>query len=161
MVAQVSPQIVPHDPPHKSYEIILLSPLIYRWNKNFRGCILSWMKPAWVQLWSLETWVQGFHISQYLDNLLNMFPSFIRDIQVEDSLHNVFLCENQHQCRRLEAGIEAVHWVSDSINQLIFHPYFVAGSVIWGETCNLYRLLKIESNTVMAKVYLNLAIYIF
>ena len=37
-----------------------------------------------------------------------------------------FLCENRHQSRRLEAGIEAVHWVSDSINQLIFHPYFVA-----------------------------------
>ena len=101
-------------------------------------CILWWMKPAWVQLWSLETQVQGFHISPYLDNLLNMFPSFIRDIQVEDSLHNVFLCENQHQGRRLEAGIEAVHWVSDNINQLIFHPYFVAGSVIWGETSNLH-----------------------
>ena len=58
-----------------------------------------------------------------------------------------FLCENQHQSRGLEAGMEAVHWVSDSINQLIFHPYFVASLF-----CSSEKAMAPHSSTLAWKI---------
>ena len=49
LVAQVSAHIVPHSPPHKSYEIILLSSLMYRWNKNLRD--INLLKPQHNKWW--------------------------------------------------------------------------------------------------------------